>query len=184
MCDDLKTIVAAQVTIRPAMRTPALAAVAHDDPEVVSMHESGPQASAAHTAELLRQAAMANLQLLALLEVVHAWTRADAADLSEAADQTRALCAQFAAAGGTASSGGWFTPEEGQRVAKAIESAHAKLERLAQLTPVQARDAASVTAISEGLRKLQGANDALRVILGLGSVAPPSRASHPAGLVA
>lgn len=139
------------------------------------MFESGPQTPAAHPVESLRQLAMTNLQLLAMLEVVHGWTSADANELIGVAEQTLALSARLRAGGegdtdrdetSTAPRANLNAVDD-PRIVRAIEQTRTKIHRLSQLALGQSRDAASAAAVIEALQHLQRACEALHQAAGL-----------------
>lgn len=137
------------------------------------MQESGPAARALGTVERVRKLAMDNFQLLAMLEVVREWLRADAVDLAEAASQTEAGTAALARmpdaglhSGADDEAGAWSGAQE------EILKVQRKLARLAQLAPLQSQDPAVVNAVIEGLRRLHVANEAARATLQ--ASAPPA----------
>lgn len=126
--------------------------------------------------ERVRQTAVANFQLLVMLEVVREWTRTDAVDLAEAAEQTEAVTVVLEREPGPESDA-----DERARAQAQILKVLLKLDRLARLAPVQSRDAAVVGSVLEGLRRLRVANETAQHMLepGLpwpegGGLPPPS----------
>lgn len=124
------------------------------------MQKPGPPDHTAGVVERVRQTAVANFQLLVMLEVVREWTRADAVDLAEAAEQTEAVTGILERLSST----------EPQADARSLAQASVfrvqhKLDRLTQLAPLQSRDLAVVNAILEGLRRLRVANDQAQAML-------------------
>ena len=131
------------------------------------MQETGAPESTTGVVERVRQTAVANFQLLVMLEVVREWTRADAVDLAEAAEQTEAatVVLERLQTLDTAT-------DERTGAQEQILKVLLKLDRLTQLAPVQSRDPAVVGAILEGLRRLRVANETAQNMLELG--APPA----------
>lgn len=130
------------------------------------MYRSGTPRHSGNTVERVRQTAAANFLLLAMMEVVRDWTRADAADLAEAAEHTEAVCSTLDLTIDVPAS-----EDALNQAYKVIGEVRQKLDRLNRLAPVQSRDSASVSAVTEGLRRLRVANEALMTVLDTG--APP-----------
>lgn len=124
------------------------------------MQENGPPDQTAGVVERVRQTALANFQLLVMLEVVREWTRADAVDLAEAAEQTEAVT-------GILERMPYAEPDADARTLaqELVFRVQRKLDRLTQLAPVQSRDLVVVNAILEGLRRLRVANDRAQAML-------------------
>ena len=130
------------------------------------MYRSGTPRHSANTVERVRLTAAANFQLLVMMEVVRDWTRADAADLAEAAEHTESVCMTLDLTIDVPAADDALN--DTYRVVNEVQQ---KLDRLSQLAPVQSRDSASINAVTEGLRRLRVANEALLVVLDTG--APP-----------
>lgn len=124
--------------------------------------------------ERVRQIAVANFQLLVMLEVVREWTRADAVDLAEAAEQTEAVTVVLEREPGLESDA-----DERARAQAQILKVLLKLDRLARLAPVQSRDAAVVGSVLEGLRRLRVANETAQHMLEPGLPLPEGGDLHP-----
>lgn len=124
------------------------------------MQEPGPPEHTAGVVERVRQMAVTNFQLLVMLEVVREWTRADAVDLAEAAEQTEAVT-------GILERMPYSEPDADARTLaqERVFRVQRKLDRLTQLAPVQSRDLTVVNAILEGLRRLRVANDRAQAML-------------------
>ncbi len=103
---------------------------------------------------------MAHFQLLVMLEVVREWTRADAVDLAEAAEQTEAITMGLQRLPSPQ-----IAAEPRMRAQEQILLVLRKLDRLTQLAPLQSRDPAVVGAILEGLRRLRVANETAQQML-------------------
>lgn len=123
--------------------------------------------------ERVRQIAVANFQLLVMLEVVREWTRADAVDLAEAAEQTEAVTVVLEREPGLESDA-----DERARAQAQILKVLLKLDRLARLAPVQSRDAAVVGSVLEGLRRLRVANETAQHMLEPGLPLPKGGDLH------
>lgn len=124
------------------------------------MHESGYPELTVGAVERVRQIAVANFQLLAILEVVREWGRADAADLAEAAEHTETAAMALAPLAHRGAPAELLT-----RANRQVENVHQKLGRLGQLAPLQSRDPVVVGALIEGLRRLRVANESTRATL-------------------
>lgn len=146
------------------------------------MQEPGPPDQTAGVVERVRQTAVTNFQLLVMLEVVREWTRADAVDLAEAAEHTEASTVLPGHLPDTPL-GTDADAESRTRAHEQLFQVQRKLDRLAQLAPVQSRDPAVVSAILEGLRRLRVANESAQTRLRTPSalfggnefLVPPSR---------
>ncbi|MDA7417602.1 hypothetical protein PGB34_14665 [Xenophilus arseniciresistens] len=125
--------------------------------------------------ERVRLTALNSLQLLMMLEVMQAWTRADAEDLSEAARQAHADLIEPDDDEGADPA---ERERQRQRALALIEQIPRKLERLAQLAPLQSQDAQASAAVQGGLRRLGTANESvLRVLQALAPSARPAEAA-------
>ena len=133
------------------------------------MDESGYPELAVGAVERVRQIAVANFQLLAMLEVVREWGRADAADLAEAAEHTEAASTALAP---LAELG--MPAEARSRALGHVDEVQQKLNRLVQLARLQSRDPAVVGALIVGLRRLRVANDTTQDLLRQSSPYPDS----------
>lgn len=124
------------------------------------MHESGDPELTAGAVERVRQIAVANFQLLVMLEVVREWGRSDAVDLAEAAEHTEAMSAALVPLAGLGA-----PAEDLARAHRQLDEVQQKLDRLSQLVPLQSREPAVVGALTEGLRRLRVANEAAQSAL-------------------